>query len=387
MPYFVAAFISAFFGWLASQSKSKLSRSFFLALGVTPFCYLAAFRALNVGADTSNYPYYLTVESQSMSLFELVQRHSMIVEGGGASIEPLYVIMVWFTARLTGSFHTVLGVSQLMVVIPVIVAIIKLCPRDIGKSMLIYALMFFPLSLNMVRQSIGDGFVLLAVSLYLKEDKKGALKSTIIGMLFHTSALMGLIAIGLVWATLKAFERGSIDGFLGMKVSSALTIIGAFAAALLFVVFGNLLLPYLSVIKDSYSLMMTHAGEAGMSGSSLFVAGSAIACYAIWHRDISRDEKMMRVTAAILMLVLYGGITGQLAIISSALGRIGIIFLQFSILLFPWVCSQVSEASRRMALTVFLIAVASTYFIGCWVPTELVPYEFAGSTWAVSTFM
>lgn len=108
--------------------------------------------------------------------------------------EPAFSLLIWLVRLITSNYNIFL----------LIVALISLgikCKifseyKYYFLILLLYFLRFYVLlELNAIRQGISTAFVLLAVIYFLKADNKRFVIYTIIGTMFHASAILLLIAI------------------------------------------------------------------------------------------------------------------------------------------------------------------------------------------------
>ncbi len=160
----------------------------FSCIGIILPCMLAGLRDTSIGTDTKHFAMY---GFKYASSYESLSDFLMFFQKG----EFLYWIICWISANI---FHNI-GVSffiyELLVVLPIYVALIKIKKSDntVIFGMLLFYLLCYNQSLNLVRQSIALSFSILAL-VFLEEKKYfKVIFFTIVAFLFHMSAIIMFI--------------------------------------------------------------------------------------------------------------------------------------------------------------------------------------------------
>ncbi len=193
---------------LAQRYKTKDIRfqvlSFFALL--IP-CFIAGLRDLTIGTDVNVYAspmFDIAKSSSSLKSFLNTTWYMVYVKKTISDIEMGYDVLVFVTAKVFGSVQSLLFLTEMLVVVPVYVALVKMRKQlPIWVGMLTFYLMYFNLSLNIMRQSIAMAFLLLAFSYLFNESRKGFVVSFIIAVCFHTSAFLGIIVFAIYLYVVK----------------------------------------------------------------------------------------------------------------------------------------------------------------------------------------
>mgnify|MGYP001021134194 CR=1 FL=1 len=208
---------------LAQRYKTKDIRfqvlSFFALL--IP-CFIAGLRDLTIGTDVNVYasPMFDIAKSSS-SLKSFLNTTWYMVYVKISDIEMGYDVLVFVTAKVFGSVQSLLFLTEMLVVVPVYVALVKMRKQlPIWVGMLTFYLMYFNLSLNIMRQSIAMAFLLLAFSYLFNESRKGFVVSFIIAVCFHTSAFLGIIVFAIYLYVVKDRKMSFQTMFLEKGMSN-----------------------------------------------------------------------------------------------------------------------------------------------------------------------
>lgn len=165
--YIAIVTIASFLGWLVSCSKNKFTE---LALKVLVFLVLFLPMALryNVGTDYAAYVNYF-------------YSPSLLIENS----ELGYYLINIVVQKLELDVQWVFVISSFVILVPVVFFIKK---KDYFYILLIYNLLFYLESFNLVRQSISLSFVLLALyKFWYNKNVIQYLILVLISVLFHTS--------------------------------------------------------------------------------------------------------------------------------------------------------------------------------------------------------
>lgn len=227
MVVYVSGFaISILFIKLAQRYSTKgisfLSLSF-LALLIP--CCIAGWRALTIGTDINVYAapmFNIAKSSKSLNDFLNTTWYMVYTKKTISDIELGYDLLVYISAKVFGSIQALLFLTEVLVIVPVYTALVKMrkqIPTWVG--MLTFYLMYYNLSLNIMRQSIAMSFILLAFSYLFVESRKGFIIYFGTAVLFHKSALLGIIILIIYLYLVK--ERSMKNYFLHVHVQKAVT--------------------------------------------------------------------------------------------------------------------------------------------------------------------
>ncbi len=111
------------------------------------------------------------------------------------SSEPLYSHTLFAITRITDNYHIALGLYETITIVFVHLGFKRLKKQmnvPIWLGMLIYYLMYFNISLNIIRQSMAVSIVFYATT-FLFENKKIFFIYVFIAFLFHTTGIFGIV--------------------------------------------------------------------------------------------------------------------------------------------------------------------------------------------------
>lgn len=147
--------------------------------------FLAALRSENIGDDVTVYviPTFDTV----------IDAESFLDAVDSLEIEFLYIALVYAAKFISTDLWSVLMLTELCIVIPFWLAFIKLRDKlNPTFALLVFYCVLYNHTLNMMRQSIALGLIILAVA-YMLEKKKGwMLFWLLVALGFHKSSVLGM---------------------------------------------------------------------------------------------------------------------------------------------------------------------------------------------------
>lgn len=186
MIYFVV-FGSAIFAFHEAEKYENIKwcKNIWIIISLTIPTLLAAFRDLTIGTDIYTYmlPAYRLAKSSNFESFLILSRE-----------EILYDLTVFFVTKLFGSFQMVLGITQLLVLIPTYIVIWNnRKTSSVVCSSAVFYFVFYCNCYNTIRQNIAMSFVLLATYFLQKNKKLYCIISFIVAFGFHKSAIVGSV--------------------------------------------------------------------------------------------------------------------------------------------------------------------------------------------------
>lgn len=184
-------------------SKRKLYGFFFALIGMLVISIFAGIRANDVGTDTNGYPVtFMRLARSSSSL------HNLLTINSDLSNEPLGAILVYLCSLFTDKTWLLLFFYQFLTIIPIFLSAYEMKDKlSISNVIIVYCLMFFNNSLNMMRQSVVCALILYAFVLVINNKSKlRILIILLISIAFHRSSIYGII---LVLASYYALSIGN----------------------------------------------------------------------------------------------------------------------------------------------------------------------------------
>lgn len=358
------------FGAVRFRARSKLASIAALALIVVVFCYLAGARDITVGTDTSYYGQMSFLRARNASFYDFFFRSIY------ASWAPLAKVTLWVAANIWKDFFWYLAVIQFVAIVPLIWASYRFCGRSFPLAVTIYALVFFPMTLNLMRQFMALGFLLTA---YVWLDRKNIpvfLLFILVATGFHTTALLGI----LIWPL--AHLAGSKLFSLPIKL-----LLLSCGMALVFL-FADRALQFAADVMggtyDSYINGITAKAGGGTRSIvflfGIFSMGGLISYLLIRPGEMAGDEKER--VESMALTVLLGIFFWSFGLVSFYLYRMGLNFLYFCVLLVPLLVNCVPGRSERRFLSIVFVIMFVAFFYDYYViqaANDAIPYLFSSA--------
>ena len=195
MIYIAVFLVSCIFFWLSEKCKSGFSKNFFAVIAILVPCILAGMRADTIGTDVKVYvePLY-NAAKQSTSFFSYMNqrwfyiwRYKYVYD-----FEIGFILLVYLIEKIGGSIGLVLFFIHILVLSPIYLGLKRINKRyPIWLGMLVFYMLFYNTSLNMMRQWIAMSILFYGLCYLLEHKKKKYFIVVIAACLFHTSALVG----------------------------------------------------------------------------------------------------------------------------------------------------------------------------------------------------
>lgn len=335
--YILISFFASGLLYIAERSlllQRRVLFSIFFVLSACCFCFVAGGRDYTVGADVSVYAQHAYNAALACD-FSTYRDMTMFKEWG-----YFYLIYSWISARITSNFSAYLFMIELLIVIPVYCACHEYLKEKSYLGILVFGLVFFPSSLNMMRQAAAMGFVLLAIVKALRRKKGLYILFIIIAFLFHSSALIAIPIYPLVYLSRNhPFECLTLLSLLLLITLSAFDIISSFLG-----------------VGGSYSVYITGEYSALRGGThpnlvftACFVLGALLFVF------LDRRKKGFPISS-LLCLCIVGLFGMWLSVYSFYLYRIGFYYLYSFILLIPLCIKAMQQkAERNFILVTFVL--------------------------------
>jgi hypothetical protein len=317
MIYLVTFATTAFVLWMSSKCWGTLQWMLVVAALVLP-CLLAGVRDESVGVDILSYAKWMCIDAQSMGFAQFMQAESIIAAVG-------WNLFTWVAVKLTGGLPGYLFCIEVLCIVPVYMGLHRTVSGYEWLGMLIWLLLEYSFTLNGMRQSVSMGFVFLATS-YLLEHRDGRFVMwTLVGLLFHQTAVIGLLFWPLArWTAIGSSFKRLFGKFYGMAIVAIIAACGAMVLT-----FGPRLVVAMSVLKDSYSFQVSHLGENDFSLAGAYLFAVVLLLWFMVRRDFTDDRIDGRGVVlgeefdGLCLMAAVGCLAWQLNIVSATLGRVG----------------------------------------------------------------
>lgn len=334
-------------------------------------CALAGLRANSIGTDVSGYAEPLFNLARSSETFEdfydsgwfRVWRYQEV-----SGFEIGYVALVWISSKLFGSLQGLLFLSQLLTLLPIFITLLRRSRHYLFFGILVYLLLYFNMSLNMMRQWIAMAYVFMGlVSVYrVGSGLRGNIKCIIpilVGVLFHTSALLGFIVLGI-----RVFiDAGSSRLYRKVTLVSLIVLVLVVSLRTVSSVLSSLGFGYYVGYLGSQSIELM---------PNQIILRLPMIVFAVWafRRTGGKSSSL----AFVLCALIVGTLLSQLTSLGEQSGRIGLYFDIYSMLV-PALLLDTFERldSRRLLIGLVLVSYCVVYWLFFYVISgsgETVPY-------------
>lgn len=360
--YLIIATVGAALSYAAEKCDRRLLKELIYAALVIFFAALAGFRDLSVGTDTAGYG----VESYQIA--RLFDFWSFYKTSAYSTWSPFAKILVWATSNLFGSVNAPLTAIGALVFTPFLCSARIELQSYTPFAVFLFGIAFFPMSLNMMRQMVAMSFLLLAYALLKCRGIVSFGLAFSCALLFHSSALVGLVILPVV---IYAEGKGFSGGVKYILICMVAVVFAVFSTPLirLFSAATGLFGDYVDGSQHmagggTRTLMITYGVF-----SVLFILGLLF--------SIKKVNIALETNISLIALVTIGVVLLPLSLWTFYLYRIGMIFIYFSVLLIPYVASQISDRNTRLffvAVAVFLFVLWSFDYYCIQHSHEVIPY-------------
>lgn len=367
-------------GLIAWSEKKRLP--VFLAISFFALlipCLIAGFREQTIGTDVMVYVKPLTqsaIQADDLgdyfnSYWYLSWRNLYVQD-----YEPGFSLLVYVVANLTKRLGAVLFAVQAFTIVPIFIALVrnrKQVPLWLG--MLVYYLLFFNSTLNMMRQWIAMAFLLLAMQMLL--ERKGGLTIlfSVVGFLFHYSAILVIPIYMVYWFIWMPRTTTFAQGSLSVK-GSTLAASLFFLVAIFAILNLQLVLQLLSSIGLDRFGSYLRGEEMSLMVNQIILRIPLFVILLVNWKDMCRKQSA---TPFYLAMLAMDTVASQLVSVDINAIRIGYFFSVYSLLWLPAACNCGKGAKRF-----FCIAAVCVYALLFWYYTYVLtgrhqtyPYIFS----------
>lgn len=380
--YFISFFVS-FLGFKYTDYlyTKKGNNYLFIGIifGVLPLCLLAAFRNDNIGTDILVYgksTFQLAESANSLKSYISIYNNDI-----------LFGLLAFTISHLGGSIKMFWFFIEFLCVFPIyFIAVKKSKEVPIEFTMLVYMFIYYPMSFNIMRQSIATSFFLLAFFWLFDGKNKYCLIFTVIGLLFHASSVVSVLLCFIVYWIVKIKSR---------KERWLLLIIFVFAFLLLYINWNLILdfavntikiLPlhyayYLNVFSEnSYNLNLSYYFQIGTYGIIEFIFRIIMVILPLVIHTLNGkyNDEQVRIYRylSVISIYIYGM---SMLIFGTTYGyRITMLLDLFNVFYLSSMYKRNSDKNMVVSIVVFIFSVAYFYIIYSFFGAhEVVPYVIA----------
>lgn len=166
-----------------------------LLLYIIFFILFAGTRAPTIGVDTNNYYYFFYLPATQVGFFEMFS-----VLNSDFLFEVLMSLTVWLNFYPAYIFSVALVMN---ITFYIFIRKFTNYGKD-GSGLIVFLFLvssfsFLNLELNIVRNGLAIGFILLAIHYVLEENLKKCLLFFLIGYLFHRTTIIPFVLVMVIW--------------------------------------------------------------------------------------------------------------------------------------------------------------------------------------------
>lgn len=197
-PYFIAFCISILSTFLAQKKKKGFIFYLYSILAVAPLVVVAAYRDPEIGTDTINYiNLFNSAVDHNGDFDEYIDTHT--------SFEFVFLLYNYIISLITTDIVVYYFITYSIIVGATYSCAIRL-KQYINPTifMLVYVLLFYSESLNIMRQYIAISFVLVATTNLIYGRNRRYIIWSVLAYLFHTSAIISFV-IGAIYFICKRY--------------------------------------------------------------------------------------------------------------------------------------------------------------------------------------
>lgn len=313
---------------------------------------IAAIRSPEIGTDVKYYviPHFKTaLRCKNFILFSKEFNLSL-------TSEPLYGLLLYLITRSFDNYHAALFVYQAIIILFTYFGLRnfkKVLNVPIWFGMLIYYLMYFNVSLNIVRQSMAVSIVFYAVSCLFKGEKIRYLVFIIISFGLHVSGVLGLVFFPM-YIFLRKTDLGLKYKDI-QKLFAAVFIIGTVVLSLdklvrLLVSFGIVRPNMLNYLSDGrFSSNYLSPVSVGIYSVFLFV-------YVLHIRYIAKKPLELNFYMVVSIIMLLGSFG---SLISLYISRVCYYFIPFHAL----ALASIQNCYKKSEKYLWMISIISFVFL------------------------
>lgn len=172
--------------------KSVALRALTAGIAILTLCFVAGARDIGVGIDMIGYGQF----THSKALLSSNYFHfSNDVGSSYWKVDPLFALLAFLVTRVTTDVFWYYFFIELLILLPAYIAIARFSDGESSQGFCCYCLMFYPLGLNLMRQTIAMSFMILAFSYIVDKRKICAILCMAVAAGFHRTALIGFLLL------------------------------------------------------------------------------------------------------------------------------------------------------------------------------------------------
>lgn len=363
-----------------TEKKHKVTFMFASVVAILIPCLVAALRAETVGTDVGiyvkpmfdaankadNFSQYWNSFWFSKWRFRFVYEH-----------EIGFSAMLYGVTKATGSLGWVLFLIQALTIVPIYSALAmdrKNIP--VWPGMMVYYFAYYNSTLNMMRQWIAMGFLLLAFQMLRRKKYFPCLLIMVVAFLFHYSTLI-ILPIFAVYFFLRLFRKKTlVEGNLRISGKTFMVLL-VFAAGIVLLMNLNMILSLIVKLGMTRFTPYLSGNALTMQIGQIIIRLPLLCMVLVSWPQFRKATPEAPFFLAILLVEL---LAAQMISIAEAALRISYYFAFFSIIIVPYLFKYQKTTFHKRGVSVVLIGFYVFYWFYLYVyhgSCETLPYRFS----------
>ena len=362
MAIYIAVFTTSTILFKLGDYTKKKQRIYLDIIAILILCLLAGFRSEMIGTDTRGYIWPMikgAISSDNIKVFFQYSWVSSYKIKTPLDYEIGYTLVVYLASKIFKSIVVTQTILEMLIVLPIYCALRKKEDVPIWFGMLVFMLQFFNGSMNLNRQAIAMAFMLLAITYWIKNDKKKGILFLICSVLFHTSGLLGFMIMFLYEyvgrdkkAEIKTFNNKININYMNMIIAIVAGVAALVGIRLVAAILTQLGLSYYT----GYIL-----GDIHFMPNQVINVLPPIIMFAFSIQDFQNDKNEW---AFYVVMMAYTIIAGQFTSMNAFGGRVRLYFMIFAIFAYPLVCKYSKHKSiMSSAMVAYLMFYWWFYYV------------------------
>lgn len=367
--YIVVFLISVFLLYYADSKRFRgLGVKICVGIALLLPCLIAGLRADSVGTDVAVYLKPLFQKAQLADSFQqfcsarIYKIDSMTYASVG-EYEIGFLVLCYLHAKVFNSMPLLLFTIQALTVIPIYKGLRAFSKNQpVWLGMCVYYLMFYNMTLNMMRQWIAMAFLLYAFQFMESRQYRRYFLTVGVAVLFHYSAVLGI-------AIFFVYQLVAKENPYNKRLKVILLILIGIGSILGL----DLLVNLISLLGMRY--------RSYFSGSLMLMPNQLlyrlpVLLLLIWRWKYLKEASPY--ADFFLVLIFYDLLASQLTSIFSQSARIGLFFSEYYMLVYPTICMASGSKKNRQAMKVITLCYLVIYWLYTYVymnASETIPYQ------------
>ena len=342
-------------------------------------CLIAGLREERVGTDVKVYikpMFQVAYEADNIKEYFNGSWFAEYRDMPISRFEYGFSLLIFVVTKLTGRMEAVLFAIAACVILPVFLALAKNRKNvPVWLGMLVFYLLFYNATLNMMRQWIAMGLMLLAFQFLLEKKYWATLILSAATLLFHYSAII-VLPIYVVYALLRLCNRctlreGNLQLTGGMLAGILVSVI-----ALLTILNLDIVLKLMSAVGFDRFSNYLKGDPMRLLVKQIILRLPLFLLFIINWKDFRQSTPA---AAFYFVMLLLDMIAAQLISIDTYAFRIGQYFLLYVIIGIPQLYAAIKKPHMRILTTTAVVLYLLVYWYYNFVLQlrhETYPYEF-----------